>query len=350
MNRQRRPLLIRADGGREKGYGHVMRCIALAEVWQQLHGPVTFLSRADMDNTVRKVIVSRDCEIRTVPTNLNTAEDANQVCEVARALDPVMVIGDGYHLDTRWQWQVRNSGYPLLMIDDQAHLPRYESDLLLNPNPYASAEMYAGRFDGTLLAGSRYILLRREFRQPVALRQPVAKPRQMLVTLGGFDPGGATQMVVDALGMLAIPGLQTTVITPETGIRTATAGITIVPFTNRMAELASHCDLAICAGGSTNWELARMGVPRLVLVLADNQEMIAKTLDQDGCCRNLGWYHQLSARDIAGQVQGLVASHAMRIRMHEVNRAQIDGRGASRVCDAIASRGGIEKPLVTEPH
>lgn len=36
-----------------------------------------------------------------------------------------------------------------------------------------------------------------------------------------------------------------------------------------MPELMAWADLSIAAGGSTNWELAFMGLPSLVITIAD---------------------------------------------------------------------------------
>lgn len=37
-------LCIRADAGPEQGIGHVMRCLALAQAWQDRGGTATFLT------------------------------------------------------------------------------------------------------------------------------------------------------------------------------------------------------------------------------------------------------------------------------------------------------------------
>ena len=47
-----------------------------------------------------------------------------------------------------------------------------------------------------------------------------------------------------------------------------------------MPELMARADVAVSAGGSTCWEVAFMGLPFLIVVLAENQEHIAKELEK----------------------------------------------------------------------
>ncbi|MFN9054465.1 MAG: glycosyltransferase, partial [Pseudanabaena sp.] len=49
-------------------------------------------------------------------------------------------------------------------------------------------------------------------------------------------------------------------------------------------------EIMIAAGGSTNWELAFMGLPSIVITIADNQKAIAAELDRQGAIINLGWH------------------------------------------------------------
>ena len=49
-----------------------------------------------------------------------------------------------------------------------------------------------------------------------------------------------------------------------------------------MAELMANSDLAIGAAGSTSWERCCLGLPTIMLVLADNQQVIASALESVG--------------------------------------------------------------------
>ena len=43
-----------------------------------------------------------------------------------------------------------------------------------------------------------------------------------------------------------------------------------------MAELISKCDLAIGAAGTTAWERCCLGLPSIIITIADNQTAVAE--------------------------------------------------------------------------
>jgi len=64
--------------------------------------------------------------------------------------------------------------------------------------------------------------------------------------------------------------------------------ITLKQNVEDMPKLMAWADMAICAGGSTNWELAFMGLPAIIITIADNQREIAQNLAQMGLIISLG--------------------------------------------------------------
>jgi spore coat polysaccharide biosynthesis predicted glycosyltransferase SpsG len=106
---------------------------------------------------------------------------------------------------------------------------------------------------------------------------------------------------------------------------------------NNMPELMAWADLAIAAGGSTNWELAFMGLPTVVITLADNQREVAQKLDEMGIVVNLGWHEDQTETAIA-QIQ--IVSHLLimpeqRQSMSQTARQLVDGKGSQRVVEKI---------------
>ena len=55
-----------------------------------------------------------------------------------------------------------------------------------------------------------------------------------------------------------------------------------------MARLMTKADIAVGAGGTTTWERCCLGLPAVVVVLAENQLSIARILSEYGAIRIVG--------------------------------------------------------------
>ena len=105
-----------------------------------------------------------------------------------------------------------------------------------------------------------------------------------------------------------------------------------------MPQLMAWADLAVSAAGTTCWELAFMGLPMLLVVLADNQRPNATCLDKLGVAGNLGWHGELSEDKVRAAVMHTLDDPALRASMSQKGLALVDGRGASRVVAEMRSR------------
>lgn len=260
--------------------------------------------------------------------------DANHVATVAEQLDAGWVVVDGYAFDVAWQRHVAERR-SLLVIDDHGHLPEYDCHLLLNPNPVEPQSLYRGRYQGEILHGPRFALLQPAFRQAREKQSPIAATQdhslQLLVTFGGTAPEALTDRVMKAL---AAPEFRELSITVLGGRRLSTAGdspVRWLDFTSHMPTLLQETDLAICGGGSTNWEMCCLGIPRLIVALADNQLGIASALHDAGAAIYLGWHSEITADEVADALSHLVADANARQSMASVGRTLVDGAGAERV-------------------
>jgi spore coat polysaccharide biosynthesis predicted glycosyltransferase SpsG len=111
-----------------------------------------------------------------------------------------------------------------------------------------------------------------------------------------------------------------------------------------VAGLMAWTDLAVSAAGSTTWELLHIGVPLVLVTLADNQRAIATSLGHAGLALDLGWHADVTAESIAAAIMALAADGPRRRRMAEQGRLLVDGLGAGRVAveiEALVSCAGV---------
>lgn len=73
-----------------------------------------------------------------------------------------------------------------------------------------------------------------------------------------------------------------------------------------MAELMSAADIAVGAGGSTTWERCFLGLPSIVVTLADNQVEAAQILSQHGASCNLGSHDNANPEKLAKSILNFV--------------------------------------------
>jgi UDP-2,4-diacetamido-2,4,6-trideoxy-beta-L-altropyranose hydrolase len=338
-------LLIRADAGIRLGSGHVMRCLALAQAWQDAPGRIVFTMAPGAEGLEAR-LTAEGFGVEPITGEAGSPKDCWQTMAIARGLGVGYVVLDGYHFSAEFQRSIKGAGFGLLVLDDYGHAEHYWADAVLNQNLHAREGLYRNREPGVrLLLGPRYALLRREFwkwrDEPRHIPEVAGK---LLVTLGGSDPDNATLKVVKALAALGAGQLQTVVVVGGSNphlpaLRQAVAAlplpIRVATDATDMAGLMAWADLAVTAGGSTSWELAFMGLPALVLVLADNQVDVAAGLAGHGVARNLGWHTALDIPTLAGAIGSLVRDGAGRQMLSERGRQLVDGQGGQRVTQAL---------------
>lgn len=338
-------LLIRADATAKIGTGHVMRCLALAQAWQDIGGDAAF-AMASIPPAVRAKLKVQRCGVHNISAPPGSSEDTLETSRLAANLGATWVVVDGYVFNQIYYSALKASGLKVLAVDDYGHAQRYEVDLVLNQNAYAEPGMYEGRAVGARpLLGARYVLLRREFYRLRGWQRDIAEvARRILVTLGGSDFHNTTALVLKALSGLALEDLEVVAVAGATNrhidslksaIEAFGPGSRLAMNVEDMPSLMEWADLAITAGGSTCWETAFMGLPSLAFVVADNQRRIAERLHAAGVAMNLGHPDALDWKDFGMETQALLSSRAARARMAQAGQALVDGYGPDRVVSAM---------------
>ncbi|MCZ6603188.1 MAG: UDP-2,4-diacetamido-2,4,6-trideoxy-beta-L-altropyranose hydrolase [Planctomycetota bacterium] len=338
-------LLLRADANAEIGTGHVMRCLALAQAWREEGSDAVFLMHPS-SGSINDRLASEGCTAVTLQAETGSGQDAQETARVARDVGAGWVVVDGYAFDRRYQGALKEAGLGLLFVDDYGHGKSYCADLVLDQNIDTTTEFYADRTSATrLLLGARYALLRREFRMHRGWKRQISTPaRRLLVTLGGGDLDNVTLKVIEALRQLDEAELEAVVVSGwanrhrkdlEAAAGRARCRIRVTTTTQEMPDLMMWADVAVSAGGTTCFEMTYLGLPHLIIILAENQERMARSLDRAGSAINLGWHGSCTPEEIARRLRGLIDDVQARTSMAGKGRDVLDAKGAWRVVEAL---------------
>ena len=353
--------IFRTDSSLAVGTGHVMRCLTLADALSSDGFDCRFLCR-DLVGNLIDLIVARGYQTYKLPREIlkdeassffeeltsysewlgvSQVHDADQCLDILASLGASWLIVDHYALDVVWEAKVRPSVSKLMVIDDLAE-NFHDCDLLLDQGLGRSKTDYLGKvpFGCQLLCGSNYALLRPEFskwREVSLSRRSRGELSTLFINLGGVDNSDITCNVLDCLQNSQLPdNCKITVVMGSTApwialVRKKAAEMrwktTVEVGVSNMAELMANSDLAFGAAGSTSWERCCLGLPTFLLVLAENQENIAKTLEEMGAVKVLHLEHlseEISAIS-------LLNSKELLQRMSKAGSEISDGMGTSRV-------------------
>lgn len=328
-----------------------MRCLALAEAWQAGGGEVVFLTHCESPLLAGRIAdaVLRVERIDTPhPAPVDLDRTLSVVGQYARGqASPPWVILDGYHFDERYQRALRHAGARVLVIDDYAHLPRYDADVLLNQNLGAEDLSYQSNTGTVRLLGPRYALLRSEFGQWRGhVRQFPDLARKVLITGGASASGSFLHSALESVRQTGVEDLHVALVVgptssagaafPVDGWRRAGLEIDLVENPADLSRWMSWADVAIAAAGGTAWELAFMGVPAVLVAIAENQRPAVRALTACGGAAFGGEAPDVSWTVVADALARLMRDGDARRRMSATAQSLVDGYGPERVTAILA--------------
>lgn len=341
-------IVFRVDASQEIGWGHAMRCVALADAYASRGASVGFIS-ASWPDPLHRLIVARRFDFQRLPQfdAVDWKSDAEATIfalkSEKKSVDWFVV--DHYQLDHRWEEYVANGGMGLFVIDDLANRPHACAALLdqtLDRVPAEYAQIVPPMCK--LLLGSQYALLRPQFLRAraaaLARRDSVQRIERILVSLGATDVRKLMPTILAGIassGMRIAVDLMVGVEGGDWGVllhefRSRVGSLNVIVGTEDVADVMTRADLAIGAAGTSSWERCALGLPTLILTVAENQHCVAESLVKAGAAEHLGLWSHVSPETISTAINRLV-DDIQALRTMSAKAASIcDGRGTDRVC------------------
>lgn len=332
-------ILVRADGSQQIGFGHISRCLALAEALA-LQGIETDFATRSTSQQVAGVIARQGYAVHHLAKD---SSETKSLFDLAQHHQVRAVCVDTYEADAAYLRALKDFGLKVVFIDDFAHFP-IPADIVVNYNAYAPDLTYQVGPATRLLLGPGYALLQQRFkkaRDHYAIKLP--RHVNVLVIFGGSDLHNWSAKIASAL-LQSLPDVtRVTVITgPASATRhelealaKTTPRLEVKLQPEDLPAIMATASLAISGAGVTAYELACLGVPSLLLVLADNQFNNAEALDRLGIATSLGWHENFRPEEIAMAAAAHLADTEKLARMSERGKQLVDGMGAERVAKEI---------------
>jgi UDP-2,4-diacetamido-2,4,6-trideoxy-beta-L-altropyranose hydrolase len=330
-----------------------MRCLALAQAWQDAGGKVAFAC-ADLPDSLEQRLLSEQCAVHRFDSGTASrreAHDIQQTLGIANATRPRWLVLDGYEFGPDYQLALRDVTWRLMVIDDDGRHEAYHVDVVLNQNAGAAAVLDGRRtHSARMLLGCQYAMLRREFRQtaPRVVRSEFVS--QILLTLGGADQGNVTEELLAILGSCRPANCQIQVVIGPANphvlrLRDVAAKMKRVVLhlaPSNLPQIMASCDLAVTAAGSSVYELGYLGIPMLLAVTGENQRPIAAALDHLGAAVRLNELNDVSSDYFKLPIGWFIHDPTARAGCAARFQQLVDGQGAARVVAAMSEASGVE--------
>lgn len=326
-------VLIFTEGGRKIGLGHLSRCIALYEAFAER-------------GVVPEIIANADAETKSLLKGkkhiaINWVKEKEKLSTIIKNADIVIV--DSYITNIDFYNSISDKVKICVFIDDNKRID-YPRGVVINPTIYAERLNYPNKRNVKYLLGSKFMILRKEFRD-VPKKKINEDIKSVMITFGGSDINNLCPIVLNLL-VDKYPNLIKNVIVGKgydnvDEINRTTdkkTHLIFYPDAEKIKEVMSNVDLAISAGGQTLNELARIGVPTVAILTADNQMnningwLKAGFIEYAGC-----WDDNNLIKNITDKIL-ILQNSIKRKKRSLIGKRLVDGIGVERIVSLLEQK------------
>jgi UDP-2,4-diacetamido-2,4,6-trideoxy-beta-L-altropyranose hydrolase len=319
-------VFIITEGGSLIGSGHITRCISIYDAFRERHISPTFVINGDEAGLrflrgYKKVV-------------FNWLEEKERLLNLINNADIAVV--DSYLADASFYNHISDIVRVPVYIDDTMRID-YPRGIVVNGTIYAEKFNYPKKKNVTYLLGSKYIPLRKEFRD-MPEKENKEKIKTVMITFGGEDIRNLTPDVLKIISdnfpeysKLVIIGSCFKNIELIKSVKDKNTSLIYSPYANKMKETMLRSDIAISAGGQTLYELARVGVPTVAIAADDNQMNNIIGWEKTGFIEYAGWWDDKKVFKNLLRKINVLSKTKIRGKKKIAGRRRVDSLGASRV-------------------
>lgn len=326
-------IFLITEGSNTAGFGHLERCKAIYQAFEEKGMTPQFIFNGD--KTAAELLRDKKHVI------FDWLKEKERLFEMIKDSDITFV--DSYQADKLFYEDVSAlSGTPVY-LDDNNRMD-YPKGIVLNGTIFAEEMDYKRSRDKTYLLGTKYIPIRKDLWE-VPEKEIKENLECVMVTFGSSDVRNSTPGIMKVL-VSNYPELRKKIVVGKgfqnideiKRLSDSKTELIYFPDAKGMKRVMMDSDIAISAGGQTQYELARTGVPALVIAVADNQLDNVEGWKRTGFIEYAGWWED---ENVLNNIEDSIYKFKdAGIRRHksEIGKRYVDGRGASRIADFVVGR------------
>lgn len=288
-------IVLRADGNKSSGLGHLYRVIALAEICSSVFNS-SVLTR---ENSTKEIIPDK-FDVELIPADLSINDEPNWIASKFNPNEIILVL-DGYQFESQYQKKIKSLGFKLVYVDDLLSFHQH-ADVVINHSPHINHDMYKAEHYTQFALGTKYALIRKKFIEACSVNKHIECINTVFVCFGGSDSNDFTYLVCSYLNKInSIKRIYAIVGNAYDGkkLHELSASSNKIVVEKNLSELElihtmNLCQLAIVPTSTVFFELCCTQIPILACYYVDNQKGAYEAFVNEGLAVGLGDMNEIN--------------------------------------------------------
>ncbi|MFV0155365.1 hypothetical protein OBK03_06220 [Empedobacter falsenii] len=334
-------VIIRLDAGNKYGLGHLSRCISIINEIDALD--YLFVIKSDNHEMVKNFLnfnFNKNYSIDFLD------ENCTNIFEIERLVNLYdknnLLIIDHYSADENYQLSLFKSKIEWLQLDSHAKINFY-ARWVMHGSPGATHEVYEKlkKNEKTeFLIGPEYCIIKDDILNLKKYRRPRKNLNKVIICFGGGDDRDATITCLESIDFSLLNDIKFYVsISPynvnfEKIKQFENKGLIEIIKRDELHLRMSESDLALVAPGMISYESAFLGLPMILVTIADNQLINSIAWENKGCAVNIG-----TVKDVPNKLNlylNVLFNNPNKLELMSSNCLKlVDGKGVSRIVKQI---------------
>ena len=329
------------EGGREVGYGHLSRCLSIANALAEAGWSILFVT--NLETAEGWMLRSASFPVALVDNFFTSPE---QFVKISKAENAALLILDSYKFSENLELALSGGSLPVMVIAD-APSRKFFCSLILDSSPGRTASEYKSLVHPRceMLLGQSYMPLSGNVENFKWTPENIeVSPLQVFLNFGGIDSRGLNLQALQLLERLNQKIEINAVVSSGTPWneelvkfkRNSRHGISLHFDARNSFQIMANCAISLGGAGINAMERAAVGLPSLIACAAENQRPNFNALIASGAAVpiELNEKGQID-QDRYFDVEKFLIDKDACLKLSLAGRRFCDGKGAWRISEQI---------------